>query len=122
MSFRRTADLYYAETIKAFQQVLGGEVAKGMPVTRHPSHRSRRALLMHRALALSFGVKANCRIRMDDTHWRKDAAYDEKQASRRHTVTLTAPVQELNAVPCNTAKEELHAAVVARHSKIVPVT
>jgi len=38
--------------------------AIGMPVARRPSHRSRRALLTHRAPALSFGVKASLGVRM----------------------------------------------------------
>ena len=69
------------------------EVAIGMPVTRHPSHRSRRALLTHRAPALSIGVKANCRIRMDDTHCRKVAAHDAVETSHSHTMTLAAPAR-----------------------------
>jgi len=98
------------------------EVAIGMPVTRHPSHRSQRALLKHRAPALSFGVKANCPIRMDNTHCGKVAGHDAVEASHRHTMTLAAPAQGSEPVPANTAKEEVHATVVARHTKIILVT
>src|SRR5262245_29862754 len=40
-------------------------VAVGMPVTRHPPHRSRRAALPHRALALGRNAQALRRLRMD---------------------------------------------------------
>ena len=58
---------------------------------------------------------------MDNTHCGKVAAYNAVEVSRRHTVTLTAPAQGSKPVPTNAAKEELHAAVVARHIKIIPV-
>ena len=58
---------------------------------------------------------------MDDTHCRKVAAHDAVETSHRHTVTLTAPAQGSKPVPANTAKEELHAAAVARHTKIILV-
>ena len=77
---------------------------------------------MHQAPALSFGVKAKCWIRMDNTHWRKEVAPDAKEARRRHTMTLTAPAQGLKPVPANTSKEVVHATVVARHTKIILVT
>jgi vitamin B12 transporter len=41
-------------------------VAVGMPVTRHPPHRSRRAELPHRALASDSNAQALCRVRMQD--------------------------------------------------------
>jgi hypothetical protein len=41
-------------------------VAVGIPVTRHPPHRSRRAELPHRALASGSNAQALCRVRMQD--------------------------------------------------------
>ena len=58
---------------------------------------------------------------MDDTHCWKVAAHDAVETSHRHTMTLTAPAQGSEPVPANTAKEELHAALVARHTKIILV-
>jgi hypothetical protein len=42
-------------------------VAVGMPVTRHPPHRSRRAELPHRALASGSNAQALCRVGMQDS-------------------------------------------------------
>jgi VCBS repeat-containing protein len=42
-------------------------VAVGIPVTRHPPPRSRRAELPHRALASGSNAQALCRVRMQDS-------------------------------------------------------
>ncbi len=48
-------------------------VAVGMPVARHPPHRSVRALLTHTVLTLDVCPrKANVRIRMQDLDWREE--------------------------------------------------
>ena len=59
---------------------------------------------------------------MDNTHCGKVAGHDAVEASHRHTMTLAAPAQGSEPVPANTAKEEVHATVVAWHTKIILVT
>ena len=65
-------------------------VAIGMPVARHPSHRSRRALLTHRAPTLSFGVKASLGIRMLHFNRWKEDRLNTMKARPRHDITLAS--------------------------------
>src|SRR5208283_4506560 len=52
-------------------RITSGSVAVGMPVTRHPPHRSVRALLTHTALIGMFGAKPIQRVRVQDCRFRQ---------------------------------------------------
>ncbi len=65
-------------------------VAIGMPVTRHPSHRSQRALLMHWAPALGSGGKAIERQVMTYSNWWGIAFPQLSKPLPRHALTLTS--------------------------------
>src|ERR1043166_8217375 len=58
-------------TLDKFPSVRRKKVAVGMPVTQHPPHRSRRAVLPHRALASGRNAQALRRIRMHNVGFRK---------------------------------------------------
>mgnify|MGYP001820170633 CR=1 FL=1 len=69
------------------------KVTIGMPVTRHPSRRSQRALLTHWAPVLGSGVKALERPRMQDTYRREEVIPQPTKPRPSHTAALTASPQ-----------------------------
>ena len=67
------------------------QVAVGMPVTRHPPHRSRRAARPHRAPALGRDAQALRRIRMHNVGFGKPLGSESIHPLPGHTMALTAP-------------------------------
>jgi hypothetical protein len=65
-------------------------VAVGMPVTRHPPHRSRRAGLPHRALASGNNAETHQRVRMADTRQGNPPGNQALHPSPRQVVLLAA--------------------------------
>jgi len=66
-------------------------VAVGMPVTRHPPHRSRRAALPHRAPASGRDAQALRRIRMQNVGFWKPLGGESIHPLPGHAMALTAP-------------------------------
>src|SRR5262249_33363086 len=66
-------------------------VAVGMPVTRHPPHRSRRAALPHRAPASGRNAQALRRIRMHDVGFWEPLGGALIHPLPGHAMALTAP-------------------------------
>jgi hypothetical protein len=102
--------------------VKGRLVAVGMPVTRHPPHRSVRALLTHTALIGIFGVKPVQRIRVQDL-WLGQIAVDQiLEALPRPSAALTAPPQREQPVPRCFTPERVDPPQIPRHRVIVEIS
>jgi hypothetical protein len=71
-------------------------VAVGMRVTPHPPHRSRRAGLPHRALALGNNAKTYQRVRMADTRQGNPPGNQALHPSPRQVVFVAAAPQHLH--------------------------
>ena len=67
------------------------KVAVGMPVTRHPPHRSRRAALPHRAPASGRDAQALRGIRMHDVGFWKPLGGEAIHPLPGHAMALAAP-------------------------------
>ena len=67
------------------------QVAVGMPVTRHPPHRSRRAALPHRAPALGRNAQTLRGIRMHNVGFWKPLGSEWVHPLPGHAMTLAAP-------------------------------
>src|SRR3989442_14039529 len=103
----------------------------GLPVTRQPPHRSRRAVFPHRALR-EYSLPHE-----DSATHDHQAGFGATDDSRSHqcevlphriiavpsvTRTLTAPIQPLQMQPLQLVKELVQAGVVAVHSVVVVIT
>src|SRR5262245_2452391 len=91
-----------------------------MPVTQHPPHRSRRAALPHRALALGRNAQALRRIRMQDVGWRQPLGCEGVYPLPGDTMALTAPSERLTPIAEYTFAKHPQHAQVARHT-IIPI-
>src|SRR5487761_2539116 len=93
-----------------------------MPVTRHPPHRSVRALLTHTALIGIFGVKPIQRIRMNDSWFGQIPAYQSLDSLPRPPAALTAPPQRKQPVSRRLPPERIEPLQVSRNRVIVEVS
>src|ERR1022692_2490508 len=71
----------------------GISVAVGMPVARHPPHRSVRALLTHTVLTSDVLTQSVPRIRMQDLDFRYEASKDLLKPFPRPAGSLTPPAK-----------------------------
>src|SRR5215475_4311163 len=94
--------------------------AVGMPVTQHPPHRSRRAVLPHRALASGRDAQALRRIRMQDMGYGQPALRQGVHARPCHPVPLTAAAERLTPVAHDRLAKHFEQTAIAGHS-IVPI-
>jgi len=97
---------------------LATEVAVGMAVARHPPHRSRRALLTHRALALSSGVEADQWIGMTDSSRRYPLGDQALHALPSEVVFLTAPAEHLQPSSANLHVKHPYGCPVHGHAEV----
>jgi hypothetical protein len=75
-------------------------VAVGMPVSRHPPHRSQRALLTHWAPTLSMhDVKSLRRPWVKDSWRRKPPANEGPETFPRKPIDLTSSAQRAHPMP-----------------------
>src|SRR5262252_7406228 len=70
-------------------------VAVGTLIAERPPHRSRRALLTHRAPPSGSGVEAVKRQRVQHLDWRKEAIDDANEALSGEVGFLAAPPERL---------------------------
>src|SRR5215471_17143036 len=94
-------------------------VAVGTRITPRPPHRSRRALLTHRAPPSGSGVEAVKRQRVQHLDWRKEAIDDANEALPGEVGFLAAPPERLEPEPPHLIAEPPHARVVARDRVVV---
>src|SRR5262249_14654145 len=91
-------------------------VAVGMPVTRHPPHRSRRAALPHRALTSGRDAQALRGIRMQDLGFGEPSLCACVHARPCHPVALTTSAQRLTPITHDGVAAYRAQAPLARHS------
>src|SRR4029434_1065598 len=96
-------------------------VAVGMPVTRHPPHRSRRAALPHRAPASGRDAQALRGIRMKDMGFGQPVLGEGIHARPCHPVALTASAQRLTAITHDGVAGFYEQAPIARHGIVAIV-
>src|SRR5215467_390433 len=94
-------------------------VAVGTRITPRPPHRSRRALLTHRAPPSGSGVEAVKRQRVQHLDWRKEAIDDANEALPGEVGFLAAPPERLEPEPPHLVAEPPHARVIARDRVVV---
>ena len=97
-------------------------VAVGMPVTRHPPHRSVRALLTDTALIGIFGVEPVQRMRMYDSWFGQIPSHQSLEALPRPSVALTAPPQRKQPVPRRFPPEPAEPPQIPRYRVIVEIS
>jgi hypothetical protein len=97
------------------------EVAVGMPVTRHPPRRSGRALLTHPAPALSLGVEALLRVRMNDPGPRQPVISNSPVALPVQPFPLTPATQGAIPTLSDLVAKSRDGLAVQRHPIIVDV-
>src|SRR5467141_1434055 len=92
-------------------------VAVGTRISPRPLHRSRRALLTHRAPPSGSGVEAVTRQRVYGSDWRKETGdeLDEPLPADR----LAAPLERCEPEPLHLVEEPPQARVVTRDSEVV---
>src|SRR5262249_43604368 len=89
-------------------------VAVGTRITPPPPHRSRRALLTHRAPPSGSGVEAEKRQRVKHLDWRKEAINDANEALPGEAGRLATPPDLHVPEPSLLVAEPRHARVIAR--------
>src|SRR5499427_5910206 len=111
-----------AEPSSSVDVAAAARVAVGMPVPRHPPHRSRRAARPHRALALGRNAPALRRIRMPKVGGWKPRGGEWIPPLPGQALALTAPSYDATPVAESTVPANPEPAPVARDSRgpIVP--
>src|SRR4030081_823102 len=84
-----------------------------------PPHRSRRALLTHRAPPSGFGVEAVTRQRVYRSDWRKEAVNAPDEPLPVEACRLAAPLEGREPEPPHLVEEPPQARVVTRDSEVV---
>src|SRR5437588_1744592 len=106
-------------------------IAVGLPVTRQPPHRSRRAVFPHRALreyslphedSATDGHQAGFGATDDSWSYQCEVMTQSMIAVPGVTGALTAPIQPLQMQPLQLMEELVQAGVVAVHSVVVVIT
>lgn len=95
-------------------------VAIGMPVARHPSHRSRRALLTHRAPTSGRNVPSQVGVRMINAGLREPAVNESGHSFPIEAMALTASLQDLVPQSTDIEFERFQFPTVPRHT-IIPI-
>src|SRR5437899_4942042 len=107
------------------------KIAVGLPVTRQPPHRSRRAVFPHRALreysmphedSATHGHQAGFEATDDSWSYQCEVLTQSMIAVPGVTGALTAPIQPLQMQPLQLMEELVQAGVVAVHSVVVVIT
>ena len=94
-------------------------VAVGTRITPRPPHRSRRALLTHRAPPSGSGVEAVTGQRVECPDWRKEASDESGELLPPEACRLTAPLERGKPEPLQFVEEPPQARVVARDCEVV---
>ena len=102
------------ETIKK----LGAMVAVGTRISPRPPHRSRRALLTHRAPPSGSGVEAVTRQRVYGSDWRKETGDELDEPLPAEACRLAAPLERCEPEPLHLVEEPPQARVVIRKDLI----
>src|SRR5258708_38762371 len=87
-------------------------VAVGTRISPRPPHRSRRALLTHRAPPSGFGVEAVTRQRVYSSDWRKEAGHELDEPLPAEACRLAAPLERCEPEPLHLVEEPPQARVV----------
>src|SRR5216684_3262218 len=95
------------------------QVAVGTRITPRPPHRSRRALLTHRAPPSGFGVEAVTWQRVYSSDWRKEAGDELDEPLPAEARRLAAPLERCEPEPLHLVEEPPQARVVTRDSEVV---
>src|SRR5580765_4154060 len=98
-----------------------GMVAVGTLIAERPPHRSRRALLTHRALPSDGGVEAVARHWVSYADRREEAVGDANKTVPVETRGLASSPQRLQPAPAHLVPEPPEAFIVARHREVVQV-
>src|SRR5271169_1364968 len=94
-------------------------VAVGTRISPRPPHRSRRALLTHRAPPSGFGVEAVTRQRVYSSDWRKEAGDELDEPLPAEACRLAAPLERRKPEPLYLVEEPPQARMVARDCEVV---
>src|SRR6516225_2092320 len=94
-------------------------VAVGTEIAPRPPHRSRRALLTHRAPPSGSGVEAMQRLRVQYPDWREEAVGHAGELVPAEERVLTAPFECLEPAPANLSDKPPQARIVARDGVVV---
>src|SRR4249919_3579726 len=96
-------------------------VAVGTLIAERPPHRSRRALLTHRALPSDGGVEAVTRHWVSYADRWEEAVGDANKGVPFEMCGLASPPQRLQPAPAHLLPEPPEALVVARHREVIQV-
>ena len=94
-------------------------VAVGTKIAPRPPHRSRRALLTHRAPPSGSGVEAMQRLRVQYPDWREETIGHAGELVPTEERPLASPFERLELAPANLSNEPPQARVVARDRVVV---
>jgi hypothetical protein len=94
-------------------------VAVGTAVAGRPPHRSRRALLTHRAPPTGSGVEAVTGQRVYGSDWRKEAGDELNEPLPTEACCLAAPLERCEPEPLHLVEETPQARVVTRDCEVV---
>src|SRR6202007_2508907 len=94
-------------------------VAVGTRISPRPPHRSRRALLTHRAPPSGFGVEAVTRQRVYGSDWRKEEVRDLENPLPAEPCRWAAPLERREPEPLHLVEEPPQARVVTRDCEVV---
>src|SRR3984893_17485703 len=95
-------------------------VAVGTRISPRPPHRSRRALLTHRAPPSGSGVEAVTRQRVYSSDWRKEAGDDLDEPLPAEACRLAAPLERREPEPLHLVEEPPQAPVVIHPISLQP--
>src|ERR1039458_4261926 len=94
-------------------------VAVGTRIAPRPPHRSRRALLTHRAPPSGFGVEAVTWQRVQRSDWRKEASAEPDEPLPAEACLLAPPPGRREPEPLHLVEEPPQARVIARDCEVV---
>src|SRR5262252_815955 len=94
-------------------------VAVGTRITPRPPHRSRRALLTHRAPPSGFGVEAVTRQWVEYLDWREETIDELQEALPGEPRVLAASPERLEPEPAHLVAKPPQARVIARDRVVV---
>src|SRR5271169_6192037 len=94
-------------------------VAVWTRISPRPPHRSRRALLTHRAPPSGFGVEAVTRQRVYSSDWRKEAGDELDEPLPAEACRLAASLERCAPEPLHLVEEPPQARMVTRDSEVV---
>src|SRR5262245_22815681 len=94
-------------------------VAVGTRIAPRPPHRSRRALLTHRAPPSGSGVEAVTGQWVQHPNWRKETVDEPGELLPGETRILAAPPERLEPEPPHLVEEPPQARIVARDGEVV---